>query len=583
MTVLLMAFLTGFPFQDKTAPETSVAAVPSANASEARLLRETPHYRFRSVGTSSNRVSIDRLTADREAAYERIISFLGDLDSQTTIDYVVYPSLETKGLSTGNTQISHINRKNNAIHVVIDRHIRGDDSSMDAALLIRRHLGKPAIDALEIGLSVYLSEGWRETGYEYWASRLFRSGNAPPLSKLLDNQRLKRESYFVTEPLAAAFVSFLIEFWGREAFLDRYAGWVPEAHELEELVQGWDSHLRILSRRCEEQIAAAREDFPNAPDFHKGFCHAHIGYRIYNGYMSSKSDEALDKLAGMGVNAVSVTPFTYMRDPKRPVWLRFSSGPGEENDESVIHAARSAQALGMSVMLKPHIWLGRHWPGDIEMTTPSDWERFFDYYYRWIRHYALLAEMYEMEVLCVGVELCRTTIGHEAEWIDMIRRLREIYSGKITYAANWGTEFENIAFWNDLDFLSINCYYPLLDRSEATVAELAAGADEVFRRIESVQRQFEKPVLITEIGFTSTPSPWENPHEVAWGKPVNLEHQAACYEAVFRSLYGKDWCRGIYWWKWPSFLEYGGELHPGFTPNNKPAEKIIRKWFQKTW
>jgi hypothetical protein len=285
----------------------------------------------------------------------------------------------------------------------------------------------------------------------------------------------------------------------------------------------------------------------------------------------------------MGTNAVSITPFSFMRDPNKPGPLPFSHGPGAENDESMIHSANTAHRLGMAVMLKPHIWLGRKWPGEIEMNNNEEWEAFFDHYERWIRHYALLAEMYGIELLCIGVELSSATVGHEDRWRGIIRRLRGLYSGAMTYAANWGEEFENLSFWNELDFIGINCYYPLSDQDDPGLDVLKRGAKSIFEKIATVHAKFERPVLITEIGYTSTSSPWQRPYEVARRKPVNLDHQARCYRAVMETLYGMSWCRGIYWWKWPSFLEFGGSGDPGFTPNGKPAQRIVEEWYGKRW
>jgi hypothetical protein len=402
------------------------------------------------------------------------------------------------------------------------------------------------------------------------------------LRNLLDNEWLGHESYLIAQPLAGAFVAYAIDVFGRDVFLEQYRGWQAHPGEIASLERGWHTHLDGLAARYESDIRRDRGSFGRSTGFHKGFCHAHEGYQIFNGYGSRKSDDALARLSDLGTNAVSITPFTYMRDPHKPVRFRFSSAPGAENDESVIHSARTAQNLGMRVMLKPHIWLGRSWPGEIEMQSEADWDTWFDYYYRWILHYALLAEMYDMDVLCIGVELCKATVGHEDRWREVIARLRDLYSGEMTYAANWGEEFENVAMWADLDFIGINCYYPLSESEAPTYEELRRGAHAIVERIEAVYERYKKPVLFTEIGFTSTPKPWLQPHAPRI-RVVDLDDQAICYEAVFESLHGQDWCQGIYWWKWPSFLENGGKRHTGFTPNRKPAEEVVRKWFERAW
>jgi hypothetical protein len=409
----------------------------------------------------------------------------------------------------------------------------------------------------------------------------------PPLAALLDNGAFVTQSYLIASPLAGSFVSFIVNSFGKRVLLDNYRTWQPSGpEEIERLEKGWHLYLDGVAARYNDQIDTDRDRFRQARGFQKGFCHAHEGYRIYDGYLSEASDAALGKLASLGTNAVSITPFSFMRDPNKPIPLPFSHGSGAENDECVIHSANTAQELGMSVMLKPHIWLGRSWPGEIEMKSDDDWKKFFGYYESWILHYALLAEMYDIETLCIGVELVRTTIGHEDEWRRIIASVRQLYSGSIVYAANWGTEFENISFWDALDYIGINCYYPLTDLDTAPLDELKRGARSVFRRIEKVHDRYDKPVLITEIGFTATEAPWKEPHQPVRRRQVDavgMEHQALCYRAIFEALYGEDWCEGIFWWKWPSFLEYGGRRNADFTPNGKPAEDVVREWYSRRW
>ena len=518
-----------------------------------------------------------------DAQYKRTAAFLGIEDSATPIEYHIYGTFEEKGLETQNMSLGHADLEADAVHVVINDWIRGDDCLRDSQLLIRNHLGEPATRLLEIGLSVYFTRDWRMRGYAYWASRLYASGNAPSIAELLDNNYVEGESYLIMQPLAGTFVAYAIETFGREVFLEQYPQWTVDPGELSSLERGWHRYLDGLVSQYEAQVRRDRQLFRASEGFHKGFCHAHEGYAIFNGYGSQRSDAALAQLADMGTNAISITPFTYQRDPRKPARFRFSHGAGGENDESVIHCAQAARELGMRSMLKPHIWLGADsWPGAIEMTNDADWDTWFNNYYRWIVHYALLAEMFQIDTLCIGVELCKATVGHEDRWAEIIARLRALYSGEMTYAANWGEEFENVALWGGLDYIGINCYYPLSQSEDATEEELRAGAEAIMDRIEVVYKNYRKPVLFTEIGFPSTPKPWMQPHKPRM-RIAELFGQATCYEVIFESLRSREWCAGIYWWKWPTVIEYGGRRHTGFTPNNKPAAEVVKKWYGEEW
>ena len=577
------AIVMGNFSQDPQHPWTFDKAQHRDFLSETRTKSVGEHYRFSFHRVEADDDSLERWALGMEKRLAQLLPQMPISFPEKPIEYHLYPSCEDKGLKTGSTDLSHADHRNRAIHSVVESaRFRGDHLAEDVRLLVRMAFGKPRIAMLETGVSIHYSSNWHGKGYDYWAARLHHM-EPIPLSELLDNALMERESGLVYGALAASLVAWLKEEKGDDFFWGNYKTWDPAKPEVKKLEAGWHRYLDGLYQRLAGQVAEDRKSFPKVVGFQKGFCHAHEGYQIHNGYISRKSDMALEKLAGLGGTAVSITPFSYMRSPHVPVFLRHSRRAGSENDESVIHAALTADRLGMSVMMKPHIWLGRSWPGEIEMKSDEEWQQFFQYYYRWIRHFALIAEMYEMELLTMGVELCKATVGHEAVWLDMVKKIRRIYSGAITYSPNWGEEFEALAFWDAFDYIGLNSYYPLHDGEEASVKDLKKGVAAVIERIEKIQARHQRPVLLTEIGFTSTMKPWLHPHETARGKELNLEHQRRCYEAVFSMLYEEEWLAGIYWWKWPSYLSYGGQSDPDFTPNGKPAQDVVEKWFGKQW
>ena len=63
---------------------------------------------------------------------------------------------------------------------------------------------------------------------------------------------------------------------------------------------------------------------------------------------------------------------------------------------------------------------------------------------------------------------------------------------------------------------------------------------------------------------------------------VNLEAQANAKEALFEEFWSEEWFAGGFVWKW--FIHHtraGGPADNRFTPQNKPAEGVIRDYFQK--
>ena len=116
-------------------------------------------------------------------------------------------------------------------------------------------------------------------------------------------------------------------------------------------------------------------------------------------------------------------------------------------------------------MIKPHIWILQPsegmWRADIYPNNEADWETWQASYRDFILRYARVAERAQAEMFCIGTEFSRLTTEKPEFWNDLIQSVREVYAGEITYAANWYEEFEKIPFWDDLDYIGIQAYFPL--------------------------------------------------------------------------------------------------------------------------
>ena len=544
------------------------------------LVSTTEHFRFYAHNTAPEPSLLSEIIMERERVLKHVLRVADtNYSPEKPIHYFLYPSVEEKAIVTNNMNVAHVNERDQSVHVAIAPGIRGDQLNRESQVIMRTLFGRGSLPVFEDGLSILASENWFGQPYQNWMSRIAHAGLTRTAEDLLDNTSYNQMSLLLRDPMAAAFVQCMMDEWGSDHFMGHYNSWTPGADELVVIEQVWTA---CTAAHSDAYTTLPPPDKINvATTFQKGFNFAHEGYSIVDGYGSKAADESQDRLASMGVNAVSIIPYTGMRDPQYPVPLRFASSAHDENDGAVAHAARYAQSLGFTVMLKPQIWLRGSWPGDLKMLSEEEWDRFFAYYEQWIGHYALLAELFEIDILCIGTELTYATLNHEDRWIDMARRLRSIYSGKLVYAPNWGEEFENLNFWDAFDYIGLNSYYPLSDKEEPTEEELKAGARSIVERMKKVQKKFNKPLIITEIGYPSTEKPWMLPYQEGRQSEANVEHQALCYRIMLEALSDQDWLAGVYWWKWPSYLERGGSAHRDrFTPNGKPAADVVASWFR---
>ncbi len=307
--------------------------------------------------------------------------------------------------------------------------------------------------------------------------------------------------------------------------------------------------------------------------------------------------ENLESLKANYVNWIVQTPFGWQRDYDSPeLMLQTTDGYWGETDQGLALTTQYAQELGIKTLLKPHIWLTQvregKWRTDIAMQSEVDWQTWFNQYRTFILHYARFAETHRIPALCIGTELQTTAVQREQDWRQLIAEIRQVYHGQLTYAANWFEAFEQIQFWDALDFIGIQAYFPLSTELSPTIEQLKAGWQPYIEPITAVQKKYQKPVIFTEIGYRSTEDaaiePWKWPDSSELNPKVSatkvgLLTQANCYEAFFQTFWDQEWFAGAYWWKWfPEINQDSQQVGTGFTPQNKPAEKILSRQYSDT-
>src|ERR1700761_3368593 len=210
---------------------------------------------------------------------------------------------------------------------------------------------------------------------------------------------------------------------------------------------------------------------------------------------SAAADTALARAKRLGASAVAVIPFLWQPGPTSPDLVRGA----DMNDDELRAAIRQAHALGLAVVVKPHVWVPRSWAGAVVMNSEADWRQWFANYQREITHIAQIAEAEKADALAIGTELAQTS--REPAWRDIIDKVRAAFSGRILYIAHNADEAETVPFWDRLDAIGVSLYPPLgadADRSYRRAA-MAAVAD----RLDMLALIYGKPLVVAEIGLRS--------------------------------------------------------------------------------
>lgn len=306
-------------------------------------------------------------------------------------------------------------------------------------------------------------------------------------------------------------------------------------------------------------------------------------------------ENALAEARELGIEWLALTPFGWMENHTTPsVRLNRRGRFWGETDQGLRTTARKARELGFRLMLKPHLWLTRPvddgWVGTIGFDTEAEWRQWEADYRTFILHYAELAQAEEVDILCIATELSSPVRTRPHFWKSLIREIRTVYTGKLTYAANWYRDYDVVELWPDLDYIGVNAYFPLTDRTGPSVSEIMTGWKPHIERIGRLSAAHGKPVLFTEVGYKNAPGttirPWEwPPRRRRSGDPrqathrTDQEEQVNAYEALFRSIGQLPWFRGLFIWKWypdPSRITAD---RVEFSPQNKAAERVLKRWY----
>lgn len=294
--------------------------------------------------------------------------------------------------------------------------------------------------------------------------------------------------------------------------------------------------------------------------------------------------EHVDALAAIHADYAAVMPYGFIREPSRPeiIFDTDRQWYGETRD-----GARQYISLlhknGIRVMLKPQLWIWRGlFTGELAMASESDWKELEAEYADFILAYADLAEETGVALFCIGTELGAFVGARPGFWKSLIASVRERYSGRLTYAANWD-EYLRIPFWEDLDLIGIDAYFPLSDSRNPGLEELRNGWKRWKSDIKTLQEEVGIPVVFTEYGYRSMDYTAKKPWLVDRSEEgVNLEAQANAKRAIFEEFWHEDWFAGGFVWKW--FIHHsraGGLSDNRFTPQNKPAQEVIRDYYRR--
>lgn len=255
--------------------------------------------------------------------------------------------------------------------------------------------------------------------------------------------------------------------------------------------------------------------------------------------------DAMDEIQGLGGTWITYHPYAWIRNNGA---IRHRQ---RKDDPTVLSPLKEAKKRGLKVMLKPHIgyWGSRFsWRGAITFHNEADWKTFFDSYEDFIVTQAKMAQAGGAQLFSVGVEY-KGTIHRDKDWRRIIASVRKVYKGKLTYAANWDS-YKRVPFWDALDYIGVQAYFPLSDKANPKEADLIAGWDVTLKDMKAYAEKKKRKVIFTELGYNRSSQAASKPWEHSEGGPNAEALKLRCMKVSLTRIEKESFIESVFLWKW---------------------------------
>lgn len=280
----------------------------------------------------------------------------------------------------------------------------------------------------------------------------------------------------------------------------------------------------------------------------------------------------------------------------------------------LVALVEAALAQGITPILKPHLIvggsandrgeIGLDWGAD-DAAVEAQW---FDSYFNFISTYARISAEECLPCLVLATELpslvadtAETGLRRDQEWRFLAARVRGIFPGLLTYAAN-SSSVADITWWDAMDYIGLNAYFTLTTDPAPNLETIEKGwvrntipntrrafhlrgkdPVDIPAQLAAISARFNRPVAFTEIGYRSADYAASDMHDQGYvwlTRSVNQRLQADLLTGMYKTFADKPWFRGAYIW-----ARHAGDedrSHQRYLRSHdvrgKEAEQVIRRW-----
>ncbi len=261
-----------------------------------------------------------------------------------------------------------------------------------------------------------------------------------------------------------------------------------------------------------------------------------------NAFNTSQARAQYDSMKAAGIEWVAVNIWWFQsnltsHDIKPGVWT--------DSYENITSSFQYARSIGLKILYKPMLNLEIYQWRSFIVFTPQ----WMEAYTNWIVENAKVAETAGVEIFSIGCELGNMQV-HGPEVREMIRQIRAVYHGLLTYSANHDS-FWFIDWWDAVDIIGVDMYIPMTTRFDPSLQELISVWDAFYYRLEAFSAKWNRPILFAELGAQARDGSNMVPNDNKLSNRQDVEELRDFYVSLFRSkLWTAPWFKGVYWWIW---------------------------------
>lgn len=182
------------------------------------------------------------------------------------------------------------------------------------------------------------------------------------------------------------------------------------------------------------------------------------------------------------------------------------------------------------------------------------------------------------------------------------------YGGKLIYAASWrgspqgatSPEFENITWWDAVDMIGVDAYFPLSQQNaDLSISQLQSAWNgqtpcgtpdlnvcpgNIVQRLGAVSGKYGHPLVFTAAGYGSTPGANSAPPIPPNANTANRddEEQLVDMQALLETFAGQPWWAGAFWNGdqpiSPRDSQSGWSTSPNWAGDTLASSKLAGQW-----